>query len=626
MKSLFYSIITSVIGVGIVFAQTFEQRQKITSNLDWENISFFQECFQNEYNDRQNRILDYLNNNLDVNRSYIKDGIKYEIYDIVEGQPRYQKTYNLGAEITINSQGLYENGSLGLNIQGQDMVAGIWDGGIINSSHQELQGKIVSASGTSVENHATHVGGTILARGFQADARGIAFDAELYSRDWNNDFTSVGTFAQQGYLTSNHSYGYNYSGLALWEMGAYDSYSRNVDFIHNLYPNYVMVIAAGNDRDNYTAYNPSKGGYDLITGRGTAKNAITVGAVQGVSNYIGPFSVFMSTFSNWGPTDDGRIKPDCVAKGVGVYSCTASSNSSYSTYQGTSMAAPAITGLVVLLQQYYNELNSSFLTGAGVKGLILHSCREAGSTDGPDYKFGWGLPDAVAGANVITNNSVVSTPTSYINESTLGDGSFYNTTVLASGTEPLKVSISWNDPAGSANNGTVDSSTPALINDLDLKVEQNGTTYFPWKLSAANYTASATRNSTNDVDNFERVDIENPSGTYTITVDHKGSLQGGSQDYTLIVSGGSVLGVEDIDNANNSFEIYPNPVSDFLKIKSTSDLNNAQVYVFNVNGQLVKSTELDNSNTLNVQDLEKGNYVIVINQNGEKQVKKFIKN
>ena len=39
----------------------------------------------------------------------------------------------------------------------------------------------------------------------------------------------------------------------------------------------------------------------------------------------------MSTFSGWGPMDDGRIKPDIVAKGVSVYSASydATSNSSY---------------------------------------------------------------------------------------------------------------------------------------------------------------------------------------------------------------------------------------------------------------------------------------------------------
>ena len=46
-----------------------------------------------------------------------------------------------------------------------------------------------------------------------------------------------------------------------------------------------------------------------------AKNTLTVGAVEQVSIYNGPQSVLMSSFSSWGPADDGRIKPEIVTKG-----------------------------------------------------------------------------------------------------------------------------------------------------------------------------------------------------------------------------------------------------------------------------------------------------------------------
>jgi subtilisin family serine protease len=55
----------------------------------------------------------------------------------------------------------------------------------------------------------------------------------------------------------------------------------------------------------------------------------------------------MSSFSNYGPTDDGRIKPD-ISAGVNVYSAILT-DQTYETCKGTSMAAPAITGLIVLL-------------------------------------------------------------------------------------------------------------------------------------------------------------------------------------------------------------------------------------------------------------------------------------
>ena len=89
-----------------------------------------------------------------------------------------------------------------------------------------------------------------------------------------------------------------------------------------------------------------------------SKNGITSAAVEGVSNYTGPGDVVMSTFSNWGPTDDGRIKPDISSQGVDVSSTSNGSNTAYSNSNGTSMSAPAITGLLMLLQQHHNNINA----------------------------------------------------------------------------------------------------------------------------------------------------------------------------------------------------------------------------------------------------------------------------
>jgi hypothetical protein len=48
----------------------------------------------------------------------------------------------------------------------------------------------------------------------------------------------------------------------------------------------------------------------------------------------------------------------------------------------------------------------------------------------------------------------------------------------------------------------------------------------------------ATQNSDNEVDNIEKVFIENaPAGTYTIQVTNKGNLEGGAQDFSLIAEG-----------------------------------------------------------------------------------------
>src|SRR5690606_24718517 len=105
--------------------------------------------------------------------------------------------------------------------------------------------------------------------------------------------------------------------------------SRDLDLILNAAPYYISVWAAGNDRNLSPSQggplNNSFGGRDLLVNEGTAKNNIVVAAINGIQNYSSPSSVVMSNFSNWGPTDDFRVKPDISAKGVAVYSTSDSS-------------------------------------------------------------------------------------------------------------------------------------------------------------------------------------------------------------------------------------------------------------------------------------------------------------
>ena len=463
-----------------------------------------------------------------------------------DGKPVYYQTENYYAAKTINTDKLYNGGSLGINIQGQNMIVGIWDGGAVRSTHNFLNGRVVQKDGAVFSGpndnnrHATHVTGTMIANGVTR-YRGMAFNASCWAHDWNNDDAEMAARAAEGLLVSNHSYGmrvFNYYGQRLIDIywfGKYSDEARNWDEIMFNAPYYIAVDAAGNDR--YHAFNGSnKGGYDMLTGNSTNKNGITVAAVRRVSTYSGPNSVTMSGFSNWGPTDDGRIKPDISAQGVSVSSCISDSDTATDTYDGTSMAAPTITGSLILLQQLYHETYGNYIRSSTLKGLALHTAREAGSHTGPDYAFGWGLMNTAAAAETIVNNGL----TSVIKEVTLHQGETYSFTVNADGTTPLMASICWTDPAGHVITGTVadmlDNPTPALVNDLDIRITKNGTTYYPWKLNPANLSAAATKGD-NTVDNFEKIQVDNASGTYTITVSHKGNLKYNRQVVSIIVTG-----------------------------------------------------------------------------------------
>ncbi|MGG8498128.1 S8 family serine peptidase, partial [Tenacibaculum sp. TC6] len=472
-----------------------------------------------------------------------KDGRMVELQRVVNGKPIYYTTFNVDAAKSTRTNHLHSGGSLGLNLMGQNMTAHVWDGGLARTTHQEYDGAggnnrfSIGDGTTALHYHSAHVTGTIIASGVQANAKGMAPHAKAVGYDWNNDKTEATNAAANGMLISNHSYGYaarNQFGqvqLPQHYFGGYITESRDWDEIMFNAPNYLMVVAAGNDGTDDTANtNPTGGsGWDKLTGHSTSKNNLVVANAQDANidasgNLV---SVSINSSSSEGPTDDFRIKPDITGNGTQVYSTYESSDTAYNSITGTSMASPNVAGSLLLLQQHYNNTQGAFMKSASLKGLVLHTADDAGAS-GPDAKFGWGLLNTKRAAEAISQRG----NQTKIEELTLTSGQTYTITVDSDGTSPLLASISWTDRPGTANT-TVNSTTPVLVNDLDLRVSKSGTTYLPYKLTGP--TTSAKQD--NNVDPFERVDVSGASGTYTITVTHKGSLTGGSQNYTLIVTG-----------------------------------------------------------------------------------------
>ncbi|TAE04256.1 MAG: peptidase S8, partial [Bacteroidetes bacterium] len=272
---------------------------------------------------------------------------------------------------------------------------------------------------------------------------------------------------------------------------------------------------------------------------GNAKNILTVGAVNDVAGgYTSASGVVMSSFSGWGPTDDGRIKPDVCGNGVGLESSTSGSSASYGSLSGTSMATPNVSGALFLLQQHYQNLfgNGNFMRAATLKGLAIHTADEAGTSAGPDYKFGWGLVNVATAAQAITNAKA--NTTSFVFEKTLPNNASQTMQITSNG-QPLRVTICWTDRPGTPVTPQVnDSPTRMLVNDLDSRISYNGTTTFPWILDPANPNSAATQGD-NIRDNVEQILLSSTTngGVYTLTIGHKGTLQGNTQAYSIWITG-----------------------------------------------------------------------------------------
>lgn len=513
----------------------------------------------------------------------LKNGVEREFVGISKtGMPIYvHTTNNIDAARTISTNRVWPGGTAGLNLTGSGMTNrfGVWDGGRVRITHQEFGTRAVQIDGSAnLSDHATHVAGTMAATGVVANARGMSYQAPINCYDWGNDNSEMNSAASQGMLVSNHSYsqisGWQYNDNvtpARWEFwgdpsvsavedykyGFYDLISENWDQICVTYPNYLPFVAAGNDRNEpstipstfyirdlngqwvlgNSSNPPGKvGPYNSISGGpSNAKNVLTVGAVNKITNgYTNPTGVVMSSFSGWGPTDDGRIKPDVVANGVAVNSCISTSNTAYATLNGTSMATPNASGSALLIQQHHNNVRGSFMRASTLKGLIIHTADEAGTSAGPDYTFGWGLMNTNKAIDVITDNLKHA-----IFQNTLNSSSTYTYTFFSDGTTPIRATICWTDRPGNSPNPSLNPTTKMLVNDLDVRIKRNSDNqmFMPYVLDRAAPTAPAATGD-NTIDNVEQIHIAAPTmGTYTITISGKGSLVGGSQQYALIVSG-----------------------------------------------------------------------------------------
>ena len=203
-------------------------------------------------------------------------------------------------------------------------------------------------------------------------------------------------------------------------------------------------------------------GFDsLAEGFTVAKNTLLVGSVCTNKSAA-------SMFSSAGPTDDGRIKPDVVALGEGLEVDPAVQNGSATNLKGlgamnnddhlqfasgTSFAAPAVSGVVTLLSQYQENLrgNKEPLRSCTFKALLCHTADDV-SPWGPDYETGWGVVNAAAAAEMIQTNG----DRQKITEVYLTNGQFATARVRPIGGQPIKVTISWNDPAGPAQLAKID--------------------------------------------------------------------------------------------------------------------------------------------------------------------------
>jgi hypothetical protein len=239
--------------------------------------------------------------------------------------------------------------------------------------------------------HGTHVAG-ILAADWQPDGdecpisepvKGMCPDMSLYDmrvlndEGYGDEFSIMAALQFVRHLNSHSTYtivhGVNLSLSIPHEAANYacgrtpvcDECTRLVG------RGIVVVAAAGNEGHEPPGAGGDFGGYQgiSITDPGNAEAVITVGATHRDS----PHAYGVSYFSSRGPTGDGRAKPDLVAPGEKIESCVPGGG--MKAMDGTSMAAPHVSGAAALLMARHAELIGD---PARIKQILCESATDLG--------------------------------------------------------------------------------------------------------------------------------------------------------------------------------------------------------------------------------------------------------
>ncbi len=437
------------------------------------------------------------------------------------------------------------------DLNGEGIVALIYDAGKM-ANHADIDGRMtVGISDTDgISDHATHVGGTVGGDGTASGGtnRGMAPAVDLISYAFEQEgglqegflYTDPGDIEADyteainlyGVDLSNNSIGTNTApnGYPCDWTGNYGITSALIDSIAagSLGNPFRIVWANGNERQSFRCQgddNGNHGEFYSTAPPACAKNHIAVGSVDADTDLT-------SSFSSWGPTDDGRIKPDisgpgCQAGGDGgVTSISSFSFTGYSSKCGTSMAAPTVTGISALILEQYRETfpDRDDLRNGTLKALLANTADDSGNP-GPDYKYGYGSVRAIDAIDTVIAENIV--------EAEVAQGGTYQGVIIVEpGQTELRVTIAWDDAPATPNAAT------ALVNDLDLRlIDSNGTPYLPWTLDPNNPNANATQSSVDRLNNIEQVSIANPTpGAYTVEVTGFNIPQGPTQSFGVVSS------------------------------------------------------------------------------------------
>lgn len=447
------------------------------------------------------------------------------------------------------------------NLDGTGVRLFVFDAGTVRSTHTTFDpgtgGRVTVIDGQGSSNHPTHVAGTAAGDGNNGRPQGVAPGTTVLSAGFSPTGGTMFFWDNAGDIEADYGLGRNThdadlinnsigsntasNGFPCDREGDYGLTSNLLDAIirddnGTVTDPVIVVWANGNERTGGSPRGRCGSNYVTTAPPACAKNPIHVGALNSDGGSV-------TSFSSWGPCDDGRLKPTISGPGCEsgrvtgesfIFSSLNGSDNQFggSGWCGTSMSSPAVAGVVALLIEDWRAQGHGTAFDRPLPGLVramlAHTARDHGP-DGPDFVYGYGHVDAKALIDHMRagDGTLGDLPTNW-GTGDVTDGATDNFTVtVPAGQGTLVATLAWDDAAAAAF------AANALVNDLTLElVAPDTTVHQAWVLDAGNPHLHATRGA-NVLDNIEQVVVENPAaGTWTVRVAGT-SVPTGPQTYGL---------------------------------------------------------------------------------------------
>jgi len=451
------------------------------------------------------------------------------IEEAAEGVPRNATTTWICQSNNLDATPLWDAG-----LHGEGQMAGIidWamreghcafadpDGNPIGPTHRKIEAYYGLGVPSGYAYHGTHVTGVFAGEDLdQTDSnlRGMAYESRVVFQHYNSVITSTNLNERlivahdHGARVHNNSWGSSNRNYIAW--------SRDIDVFTRNHEDDLVLVAVDN--------------YGQVKSPENAKNCLGVAATNDTPNQES------KCYGAYGPTLDGRQKPEVWAPGCGSYSAGTTPCNMHSG-GGTSYATPAVAGMGLLVRQYFMEgfypggiptSQDAFIpSGATLKATLINSAVDM--TGFGSYftgQEGWGrilVDDALYFAGDARRLVVEDVR----NEAGLSTGEADTYFVPISTSDgPLKITVVWTDvPAV-----LLASFTP--VNNLDLVVTDPGGTVYLGNVFSG--IESATGGTPDEVNNAEQVHRNTPTpGTWRIDVIGT-AVNESAQGYALVVTG-----------------------------------------------------------------------------------------